>query len=319
MSQPGLDELLKPLREEQIQAVEDAELAAARRDRLVPRLEHLISAAATERATAATRWRWVAGALSAAAAVGLLVAGSLWRLSAGAQDGASTSQTTVTDAPPAESNSLSGGSRLTTDATPASLVTPTGVEILVAPRSSVVLVGGGVHDERVVLVSGRIEAHVPSGTAGRQFSVEAPLAVVNVHGTRFSVETRSSGGAAVTEVEVQEGVVEVVHAGGSARLAAGARWSSAEGGPPAQGRPSVLPSSPRPLVVAPSSASPESSLSQQNALYQSAMEAKRQGRDALVVEKLDQLLRRWPDSPLASEARAERARASARLQSNPQP
>jgi hypothetical protein len=77
----------------------------------------------------------------------------------------------------------------------------------------------------------------------------------------------------------------------------------------------------RPLPTEPSSRLAEppnaSELAEQNRLFLSAMSARRQGNDAETVRDCDELLARYPSSPLAPEARAERASAAARLKNAP--
>ncbi|KYF86241.1 hypothetical protein BE20_29740, partial [Sorangium cellulosum] len=65
------------------------------------------------------------------------------------------------------------------------------------------------------------------------------------------------------------------------------------------------PRAPRDAREAPARAS----LTAENALLQSAMAARRGGQPGRAIERLDLLLGRYPDSPLAEIARVERLRA----------
>jgi outer membrane protein assembly factor BamD (BamD/ComL family) len=58
---------------------------------------------------------------------------------------------------------------------------------------------------------------------------------------------------------------------------------------------------------------PRSALAEQNRLLQAALAARREGRDADALAKLDELLRAYPNSPLAQEAHANRFRALEKL------
>ena len=65
--------------------------------------------------------------------------------------------------------------------------------------------------------------------------------------------------------------------------------------------------------LTPSAEAPASQLAEQNHLFSSAMAAKRRGDDAGTVRLCNELVARFPDSPLADQARAESASAAARL------
>ena len=58
---------------------------------------------------------------------------------------------------------------------------------------------------------------------------------------------------------------------------------------------------------------PRGNLAQANALLASALDASRRGNDTLALARLDELLRRYPDSPVADNARVERFRTLRRL------
>ena len=86
--------------------------------------------------------------------------------------------------------------------------------------------------------------------------------------------------------------------------------------------PIVLPSAEAVTASAPPSvaakppikpAPPASRLAEQNRIFSAALAAKRAGNDADTVRLCDELVGRFPDSPLADQARAERAAAAARL------
>lgn len=128
----------------------------------------------------------------------------------------------------------------------------------------------------------------------------------------------------MTNVQVTEGRVSVLHAGAEITLTRGETWtpSPAVPEPPAPSPPatgssaSAARANPPAAATAAGTAShpvPPSSLADENRLFQAAMDAKRRGDDRAVVATLDQFLSRYPASPLAANARVERFRALKRL------
>ncbi|WP_437915786.1 FecR domain-containing protein [Sorangium sp. So ce302] len=220
----------------------------------------------------------------------------------------------------------------------------TGATVEVGPSTRVRFAPAGAGRDRagdvVALEQGRIAVDVPPLPAGTSLSVRTSDAVVTVHGTRFSVERRpdTAGEPAETRVSVVEGRV-AVHRGEVERfLSPGETWSSRDeerrSDRPAEGRPGDAPAPPRDLGQdsaageggrgdgageggagepraprdarqAPSRAS----LTAENELLQGAMAARRRGQPRRAIERLDLLLGRYPDSPLAEIARVERLRA----------
>ena len=324
-----LDDPLRALRDDPVASVEDADRAAARRERLVPALARAIANEAHAAKAARLRRSFIAGAAVAAGVIGLVMGVQRLMPAAGPSAGVpgasaqiidersaarvvSAGEGAVVDHAGAVEMASSGslvreGAQLSTARSGgASVVTSAGVVVDIDASSSVRFVGGDSAHERVTLAFGRATFAVPAGQRERSFSVETADATVTVHGTRFSV-ARADG---VTRVDVTEGVVRVHHGGGDLELRAGGSWisgdaTSAAALPSAAARPSAGSVSPRPTET--------SDLARQNAVYEAAMAAKRRGDDKAVIEALDGLLARWPDSPLAEEARRERARAAARL------
>jgi ferric-dicitrate binding protein FerR (iron transport regulator) len=129
--------------------------------------------------------------------------------------------------------------------------------------------------------------------------VVTPDATVVVHGTVFSVsfdrDTKKSC------VAVEEGVVSVRHASGKTWLEAGDSWGCEQPTPTSMNRstPATRPSAPSPRA---------GTLAAENALFESAIAADRRGNRAEAQAKLRSLLEKYPESPLAPEARATLAR-----------
>ncbi len=187
---------------------------------------------------------------------------------------------------------------------------PTGARVEVGPSSRLRFERGsdgpGVRD-RIDLLAGRIDVKVPKLTDGDEVRVHAGEADVVVHGTMFSVERTADGS---TRVAVTEGKVAVYSEQGERMLTAGAVWALAPAAaataaeaasPPPAGGPGQLEPSGEP-----------STLRAENALLAGAMRLEgRHGDQALAA--LDDLLTRYPGSPLAETARLERLRVLAAM------
>lgn len=213
-------------------------------------------------------------------------------------------------------------------------------ELVVAPASRVGLERRGSADkfeERVRLVTGRVALQVPKLGARGKVSVETSDALVEVHGTRFSVRVVPRAPLSpFTEVEVQEGRVRVQGAAGERMLGAGERWSSLvpDVAPPAVAQPPaaapVRERAQRPRWPVPLPPTP-SELAAQNRLLEAAELARKNALPELALARLSELIRRHPDSEHAHSAqvtrfrllrelgREEAARAAARqyLESHP--
>ena len=106
-----------------------------------------------------------------------------------------------------------------------------------------------------------------------------------------------------TRVAVTEGVVVVRRGGVETRVGPGVHWPV--GCERASGTPPVPVSA---LPRAAPSSTPASTLAEQNALFASAVAARRRGDTRSALSVLDQFLVTYPASPLDESARAERVR-----------
>jgi hypothetical protein len=194
--------------------------------------------------------------------------------------------------------------------------------------------------DELVLDRGRVELSVPKLRSGHTLSVTTPDSTVTVRGTRFSVEVVIEGTQAITSVDVTQGSVWVRQADTRLVLGAGSHWSSRVAPPPASAiarsvAPPATSEAARGAASAPgvhaealptkaasvpgaSAARPEttpqpalesSTLAQENDLYAAASRAAREGNDAIAIADLNGLLSRYPNSPLAQNARVDRFRA----------
>jgi ferric-dicitrate binding protein FerR (iron transport regulator) len=179
-------------------------------------------------------------------------------------------------------------------------------------------------DEVIRLVRGTVSLRVPKLASPRTLSVVAPDATVVVHGTRFSVTVNGDPppARASTSVQVIEGEVAVVFGTGHLILRSGDSWRSADPAlpnPPPAGTNGAVPdegvksaSPDAALESSPGSARasnrPSDELTLQNRLYRAALSARDRGDEEQAIELLSDLLERYPESPLAAEARLLRAR-----------
>jgi hypothetical protein len=205
------------------------------------------------------------------------------------------------------------------------LALPRGVRVKLSPSTQARLVNAQEVEQRLRLELGRAEVSVPRPGGPRVFAIKTPDSDVIVHGTEFSVLVERNGSAVRTTVSVTRGSVLVVHAGQERLVETGSTWSSGI-------EPSAEPVSTRAATpetetanggvatkATPStrharSAAP--SLADQNRLFQTFLDARDEGDDASAVRALDELLARFPDTPLADQARLARFRALQRLAGN---
>jgi hypothetical protein len=216
-------------------------------------------------------------------------------------------------------NSLHESSLLVTPvAESAELLLESDTALSVAPASQVGISrqrpAPDVFEERVRLRTGEVALRVPKLGARGKVSVETPDALVEVHGTQFSVRVvERPARAPYTEVQVREGRVLVRSGDQSRFLIAGDRWSSRRDdedpeAPVAAEPPHAEPTLATPRARARRGRTPPSELAAQNRLLEAAELAQKSGLPLLAVERLDALISRYPDAELAHNARVERFR-----------
>ena len=175
------------------------------------------------------------------------------------------------------------------------------------------------------LSRGAVSLAVAKLPPGQRFVVETPDRQVEVKGTRFAVHLVSSDDCAartITRVTVEEGTVVVRENDGSEEvIRTGAHWPagcpvigapvSAEASPrqaaPRNHRPPAPPHASR---VGQSAEPPASTLAEENDLFSRAAHAARAGDRAAALSTLDELIRRYPSSPLRAAALEERLKLS---------
>jgi hypothetical protein len=186
--------------------------------------------------------------------------------------------------------------------------------------------------EQVGLDAGSVFVRVPPLPHGHTFAVRTPDTTVTVHGTAFAVEViPAAQGIAGTRVRVSSGVVSVAAGGREVYLTAGMEWSSsstesaphaalgeppkeapvAAGGTPIQpaGGTRAAPSHrSHPQAHTAAHDDSASTLGEENRLLALAIAAAKGGNYGDAVDTLDDLLRRFPTSPVAPEAHVQRFR-----------
>jgi hypothetical protein len=319
---------------------EDASEAEIRRAHVVPRIESALRGVADARARSRRRAR-IVGGLALAASIALAV-GIGWRMRAVRSSVVAAAPL----APPAAHLAQSSGTVLITHGGATAVVPSSssdapivvGDELVTTPEASarVAMASGAVvelapatrlafaipvdavRDERLSLSAGQASAHVPKLGTGESFEVVTPDAEVIVRGTGFVVSVRDDG-TPRTHVAVSEGVVVVRYAGQEFRVAAGEQWPAAPAASVTAPLAATVATASAPTMASPAlpSSRVPSTLADQNALLQAAQEAHRSGNDARAVAKLDELLAKYPASPLGQEAHVERFRALERMGRHP--
>jgi TolA-binding protein len=305
----------------------------AERDRVIDAVNQrldLVRPAHHGIANAKRRWIFVAAAAALSVAAG--VAFAHFRLAEPALDLASLQQ--------ARENVFKRGDALHTDARETRTgALENGAEVKLSGGTELTVSALVPGTDELVLDRGRVDLIVPKLGSGHTLSVTTPDSTVTVRGTRFSVEVVLEGAHAITNVEVTRGSVWVRQGDSRLVLEAGSRWSSraptvladpigrvpslsaseapspATSVPGARGEASASKLTPalaagqdRPDAPRPPAAE-SSTLGQENDLYTAASRAAREGNDALAISDLNGLLSRFPNSPLAQNARVDRFRA----------
>jgi hypothetical protein len=190
------------------------------------------------------------------------------------------------------------------------LTLSTGTSILLDEGADMTVLGtGSVQVFRVD--AGTVEFHVSKLTAGERFLVDTSDAEVEVRGTQFRVSVGADACVSngLSRLAVSEGIVVARRAGTETRVGAGETWPSRCD---SDAIPSVaassLPVAARPSVPARGAALPTSALGEQNALFSTAVAARRRGERRAALAALDRLVATYPEGPLAESAAAERFR-----------
>jgi hypothetical protein len=202
----------------------------------------------------------------------------------------------------AAGDSLAGpvAGELRTSSGPAQLRTTEGLSLALSAEARIELSGLGRPgaERHVHLNEGEVSCDVPKLRQGERFSVVTRDLRVVVHGTNFSV--RAADAAQSSCVRVREGRVVVEHGGGETVLTAGQSFGCDVQASSSPATP------PRPVPVARAAREPsrrQGTLGVEADLLGAALAAEQGGNPARARAKLETLLRLYPSSPLAPEAR----------------
>jgi ferric-dicitrate binding protein FerR (iron transport regulator) len=166
----------------------------------------------------------------------------------------------------------------------------------------------------IVLAAGKVDVQVPKLNGGT-FVVTTPHAEVLVHGTAFSVEVfEPDARPGETCVAVTEGSVSVLSNGAEVRLGPSGHWSSLVSSSRCEGK-----APPRRSSDHAAAKPPVNALAVQNGLFQAAITARHRGDEHEAIRLFDELLQKYPDSPLAPEASDQRKRTAEHLRETAAP
>lgn len=341
MSDTELERALSPLRDGPVPLSTAAELDEAR-ERLLPRLRGEVRAlpGVLRRARRRRLALKVSALLGASALPVILVLALRAPEAAPLGEGAlrieplgSSSLTWRDDG--ATPRTLDGPSRLPArgvlasgDTSEVRVTTARGVRIELSRHTDVDLGALDVESPQNTLrvLDGEVECRVPPLGPGERFAVTTRDAEVIVHGTVFRVRTNPAGSPHGTCVSVTEGRVAVRHTAGTVVLDPGQSFGCE---PPASSTPvaeataatkpeAVEPKAPRRTAnrverrAKEKDARASGSLEQENQLLSGGLSAERAGDCAKAIRAFNELLSRYPSTPLAPEARGGLYRCKAR-------
>ena len=193
------------------------------------------------------------------------------------------------------------------------------INLLENTRLSLGELGAASSSSAVRLERGRVRCVIPH-QPGRTFSVVTNAARVVDLGTIFSVSVQDSEAGPKTVVHVEEGEVLVQFAGGQRRLTASQSWMSA--GEPGK---AVVEAAPADVAVEDLPAAPGSrrdpvkrrpeTLESETKLLRSGLASEQKGDFQAAATAFQTLVKRYPESQLAPDAKAALARVKGRLES----
>lgn len=237
------------------------------------------------------------------------------------------------------------GSTVTTTSSPTAVALREGTRVELQPQTQLQVAQQTSDDVLLLLDQGTARFDVVK-KAGRRFIVRADDVDVQVVGTQFDVR-RTNGEVAVV---VYRGIVEVRVGERRHRLVAGERWSRGETAPepevstatleeeteveePSTPGPTPVPvrrvkrhktAAPAPVVAAPPApiAAPAAAVDAgpvvtARTVFDAAVQARARGEATEAIARFDELLRRWPDHPLAALSAFELGRLQMDSRHNP--
>lgn len=313
-TEPDVKQLLAPLADYE----PESRRVSVDRDKIVARMVE-VSLAPEERFS--SRARWFAG-LALAASFALAAFGGLHYLRGEApQAGLPGVEVQVLRG---QVTPLNSEGTLETSAGAEARIKALGMEFDLLENTKVSLkeLGApGRGSSAVRLDRGRVRCVIPH-RPDRVFTVVTADARVVDIGTIFSVTVQPSPSGPKTLVEVEEGEVLVHYAGGQRRITAQQSFSTraveAAAAPPAPAEPAlVAEEAPRPAPrLAPTPKRPRETLGAETQLLRDGLAREQKGDLRAARAAFETLVTRYPESPLAPDARAALLRVKGRLETS---
>jgi hypothetical protein len=310
VTEPDVKQLLTPLTEPEVDG--SGLRFQIDRDKIIGRMVE-VSLAPEERFSSHARW----GAVLALAAGVALAAwgGTHWLASHGEQALAGVEVQVLRG----QVTPLNADGVLETSSGAEARIKARGLELDLVENTKISLkeIGASATSSAVRLDRGRVRCVIPH-RPGREFAVVTADARVVDIGTIFSVTVEPSPTGDTTLVHVEEGEVIVHHAGGQSRVTASQSWTSR---PPAPAPAASPPASAEELPVeeTPSKPTPprrpRETLETETQLLRNALASEQKGDLPAARKALESLVQRYPESPLAPDAKAALARVKRRLES----
>lgn len=326
VDQPEVRRLLLALSERPME-VATPSMRHIRRQHAIERIRRVLSEAdAPTPSLGFGKLRWAKVSLLAALAAGLALAtGKPWRQGEVSRASAFRMLSSVGDVVcrsgegawrPCKAGAVHSLTAVTcNDNATTELETRIGARIVLMPASTLLSATDAKtpNAHRVRLTEGRVDVTVPKLGPDQSFAVETETGVVTVHGTAFSVSiVGGQQGESHTCVELREGVISVDSGGQSQRVVAPALVGcdiepskpAADVEQEAQEERAVLAPVPSKSDASSSASKKKSSLAQEIRLLQQGLAAE-QRHDRAAADRLYRvLLRQYPNSIVAPEARA---------------
>jgi ferric-dicitrate binding protein FerR (iron transport regulator) len=311
VTEPDVKQLLAPLTEPEVEGA--GRRIQVDRDKIIARMVE-VSLAPEERFSSRARW----GAVVALAAGFALAAwgGMQWLGSQGEQAALAGVEVQVLRG---QVTPLNAEGVLETSSGAEARIKARGLELDLLENTKVSLkeLGASATSAAVRLDRGRVRCVIPH-RPGREFAVVTADARVVDIGTIFSVTVQPSPSGNKTLVHVEEGEVIVHHAGGQSRVTASQSWTSRTPEPPPAAPPPAsaddLPVEETPSRPAPPRR-PRETLETETQLLRNALASEQKGDLPAARKALESLVLRYPESPLAPDAKAALSRVKRRLES----
>jgi ferric-dicitrate binding protein FerR (iron transport regulator) len=321
----GIEQQALELMRRQRPQFEDEALSAARRERLLPDLTRYVEGGPRRRRQRLFTVYGSGLALAAAAAVALWVSPSLLKPGSDMVAQANGGEFWILRGEQQQTVRAGNATHLeeldqvrTPASNSATLTLPTGSDVQVNASSAVQIaqINAGNY-ETLRLLGGSVKVHVPKLKTGEYFAVLTETSKVVVHGTRFTVDVGAQAVPGATCVTVDEGLVAVHTAEQTHWVSAGnsfgCRPSETESQTPAatpaaieQKQPQVALTTPPRSIGSNAVEQPEiATLAEQNRLFQRALTHQRREQWDSARDAYEELLRRFPKAPVASEARVQ--------------